>query len=385
MASVHRQSAPARWSPLAAALFTVVLTAAPAPALADDIRDQQWHLDSLQVSELHKITQGEGVTVAVIDTGVDATHPDLAGSVLPGKEFPDKGGDGHTDKDGHGTGMASLIAGHGHGTGGRDGVLGMAPKAKILPIRVPLGKDQKSQPDDAADAINWAVAQGAKVINLSIGQGSSHYLSEAVESALDQGVVIVNAAGNSVDVAEIYGIGLIPGVVVVSGTDVDGNPSTGSVTGAEVCLAAPMEKVMAAGAGKRGRYAAGTGTSDSAALVSGAAALVFSKYPGIDGNNVINRLISTADDRGPEGRDEQYGYGVIDPLAALTEDVPEVDANPLIDPPSQPSVPPTGRANSKAPAEEPGSSPGARAAFIAIALLVIAGGAYLLLRLANRD
>ncbi|MGH3712201.1 MAG: S8 family serine peptidase [Micromonosporaceae bacterium] len=363
-----------------------MLTAAPAPALADDIRDQQWHLDYLRVSELHKITQGEGVTVAVIDSGVDASHPDLAGNVLPGTEIPDKGGDGRTDTYGHGTGMASLVAGHGHGQGNRDGVLGIAPKAKILPVRVPVGTGEVTPPDETAKAIDWAVDKGAKVINLSYLDATSHHLTEAVESALDQGVVIVNSAGNvSQGDKEILGIGLVPGVVVVSGTDFRGNFSTNSVAGAEVCVAAPMEKVMAAGAGKFGTYDNGSGTSNSAALVSGAAALVFSKYPDIDGNNVINRLISTADDRGPEGRDEEYGYGVIDPLAALTSDVPEVDANPLIDPPSQPSVPPTGRANSKAPADEPGSSPGARAAFIAIALLVIAGGAYLLLRLANRD
>src|SRR5262245_55779127 len=98
---------------------------APAPANAGgSIRDTQWHLQYLKIAEAHRITECAGITVAVIDTGVDATHPDLKGSVLPGRDFATGKGDGRRDVRGHGTGMAGLIAAHGH-------VLGIAPEAKV--------------------------------------------------------------------------------------------------------------------------------------------------------------------------------------------------------------------------------------------------------------
>ena len=303
--------------------------AAPAPAHADSIRDQQWHLDYLDIAEAHKITRGEGVTVAVVDTGVDNQHPDLKGALLKGRTFAGGRSDGWRDATGHGTAMASLIAGRGHGPNDRDGVLGIAPAAKILPVRTSSGGP--GQHSAIEQGVEWAADHGADIINLSqIGADVSD-LREAVTYALDKGAVIIAGAGNTTSGHdEVQWPAAYPGVVAISGTDQEGEFSDYSVSGPEVVLAAPAEEVMAAGAGKRGRYGAGTGTSDSTAIVSGVAALIKSKYPDLDAANVINRLIATANDRGPDGRDPKYGFGIVDPVKALTADVPKVDANPLL-------------------------------------------------------
>src|SRR5262249_48452583 len=120
-----------------AVLTLLVTVVAPTSSVwADGIRDQQWHLGFLRVAEAHRYSQGAGVVVAVVDTGVDATHPDLTGSILPGADVrPGASGNGQTDTDGHGTAMAGLIVAHGHGPGNSAGVLGLAPQAKVLPVR----------------------------------------------------------------------------------------------------------------------------------------------------------------------------------------------------------------------------------------------------------
>src|SRR5262249_38709902 len=120
------------------AVLTVLVTVVVpvGPVWADGVRDQEWHLGFLRVAEAHRYSQGAGVIVAVVDTGVDATHPDLTGSILPGADVrPGASGNGQTDTDSHGTSMAGLIVAHGHGPGNSAGVLGIAPQAKVLPVR----------------------------------------------------------------------------------------------------------------------------------------------------------------------------------------------------------------------------------------------------------
>ncbi len=343
-------------------LMLAVVGLVPVPAYADEVRDAQWHLDFLRIDETHQITRGEGVTVAVIDSGVDGNHPDLAGAVLEGRNFVDGQARDRAweDLDGHGTAMASLIAGRGHGTNQADGVLGVAPAASILPVRFfDTGIQEEGNSRGLANGIEWAVDQGADVINLSVAMFSTREILEAVEYALEQDVVIVVAAGNTARGNFDVNFGA-PGVVVVSGVDRQGFFSPQSVSGPEVVLAAPMVEVMAATSGQRGEYEAATGTSNSAALVSGVAALVRSRFPDLDAANVINRLIRTADDRGAPGRDPEYGFGVVDPLAALTEDVPLVDSNPLVE--DNPSTSPSEttsnpQADSSPDTEEDGVDP----------------------------
>ena len=315
---------PAALTALAAAVL-YVLAAGP-PAYADDIRDRQWHLSYLQVADAHRHSTGTGVIVAVIDTGVDATHPDLAGSVLPGRDA-EHHRDGHTaDTDGHGTAMAGLIAGHGHGPGNTAGVLGIAPAAAILPVRVFVDPDRISwmfntaRPKDDSDyveAVGWAVAHGATVISMSTGAPSSAGVYDALAAAHQAGVVLVAAAGNK---PWDHGVELPashPDVIAVSGIDRTGRIWDGSVTGPEIRIAAPATDEVSTSAG--GVYRTGTGTSDATAIVSGTVALIRARYPQLTADQVTARLLGTASDAGPPGWDPQYGHGIVNPAKALTD------------------------------------------------------------------
>ncbi|MFF3853816.1 S8 family serine peptidase [Micromonospora sp. NPDC002575] len=314
------------------ALATVAggLLTAPAPArAADTVRGLQWHLDTLRIPEAHKLTRGAGVTVAVIDGGVYAAHPDLRGQVLRGtSRSSGVRADGQADPDrekGHGTAMAGIIAGRG---GGSMRLLGIAPEAKILPVA--LGEPREW---DIAGGIRWAADAGADVINLSVGTpGDDPQVTEAVQYALGKGAVLVAAAGNRASSQSVPTPANVPGVLAVGSTGKNGSRWSGSVTGPEVGLAAPGERIISTvppPVSPNG-YGVGDGTSNAAAIVSGVAALVRSRYPRLDAANVVNRLIRTARDRGAPGRDPEYGFGGVDVLAALTAAVPEVDGNPLL-------------------------------------------------------
>jgi type VII secretion-associated serine protease mycosin len=304
-------------------------SSAPGAAHADEIRDRQWHLGVLDVFEAHKITRGEGVTVAVIDSGVDHRHPDLKGVLLEGRNFSAGRRDGWQDPTGHGTGMAALIAGRGHGPGHRAGVLGMAPGAKILPVRVSSG-GPVSSPRALERGIEWAAEHGADILSISLTGVGYPGLEQAVRYAERQGVLVIASAGNTAGGdREVRWPARYPGVVAVSGTDPDGNFTAASVSGPEVVLSAPATEIVTARAGRTGGYSVGTGTSGATAIVAGVAALVKARYPDLDAANVINRLTTTSEDRGPAGRDARYGYGVVDPVAALTATVPLVTDDPL--------------------------------------------------------
>ncbi|MFI5844342.1 S8 family serine peptidase [Catenuloplanes sp. NPDC051500] len=309
------------------------LFVAPTAAYADTVaQGQKWYLDLLKISEAHKISTGKGVTVGVVDSGVDASHPDLAGQVLAGAGTSGLASDGLSDLDGHGTGIAAIIAGKG---GGANHVLGIAPGAKILPYAA-LDASGKAVGTGSVDGIRWAADKGVKVLNLSYGAAGEPTAAEveAINYALGKDVVVIAGAGNiSAGDTEVISPAKIRGVVGVTGIGTDGNFwAAGSVQGRGAVLSAPGQKVISAGAPSAGKtpYITTDGTSSSAAIVSGIAALVRAKYPDMDANNVINRLIKTADDKGAKGWDGQYGDGIVDPVAALTADVPTVDRNPLL-------------------------------------------------------
>ncbi|MEU2613573.1 type VII secretion-associated serine protease mycosin [Micromonospora sp. NPDC007271] len=306
------------------------------PAAAAPRRAEQWYLDELRIDQAHKLSTGRGVIVAVVDSGVDATHPDIRGRVLPGGRSYGAAGDGRADEEGHGTHMAGIIAAT---NASRDGVDGVAPGAKILPIKVMKGKG--SYRDGAcALGIRMAVDGGAKVINLSFGGpgSASAEMESAIKYALDRDVVVVAAAGNtakgSVDVDSPANV---PGVLAVTGTTRGRAFWGGSVQGPEAVIAAPGDGIY--NIGPDHGYGWGDGTSDATAVVSGVAALIRSRYPDLDAASVTNRIIRTAWDAGAPGRDPQYGFGLIDPVAALTRDVPRVSANPLLAPDAASSAP----------------------------------------------
>ncbi|MFE9954946.1 type VII secretion-associated serine protease mycosin [Micromonospora sp. NPDC005299] len=293
----------------------------------DPARDGQWQLAKLQAQTAWQTSTGRGVIVAVVDSGVDASHPDLAGQVLSGVDLVSGGVDG-PDPVGHGTTVAGLIAGR------RDddrGAVGLAPDAKILPVRV---LDQENRYDDAgtvANGVRWAVDHGARVINLSLGgSDTSEALAAAIDYAFARNVVVVACTGNLATSKgrEVWYPAREPGVLAVTGLDGNDNLWSGSITGHEAVLSAPATAINGA---RPGGYWLVQGTSFAAPLVAATAALVRARYPQMSAADVVNRIITTARDLGPTGRDDRFGYGMVDPVAALSSDVPSVPRNPLDD------------------------------------------------------
>jgi type VII secretion-associated serine protease mycosin len=300
------------------------------PAHADSVRDRQWHLQFMNVAAAHQISQGAGVVVAVTDTGVDPRSPELRDAVVPGlTNAAGQSGDGRNDTDGHGTSMAALIAGR--GKGGDNGALGIAPRSTILPVQVEFGGPM-SDPRYLGPGIDWAVEHGAKVISIASGSSEEPAIKAAVERALAADIVVVAAAGNTPDATKIAFPARLPGVLGVGGVDRQGNHATISVTGPEMVLTAPAVDIVSVGLD--GRYLTASGTSDAAAIVAGAVALVRARYPGLKGPEVVRRLTYTAQDKGAPGRDPEYGYGVIDLVKALTAEAPPPSAQPSPAPPA---------------------------------------------------
>ncbi|MER7891897.1 type VII secretion-associated serine protease mycosin [Micromonospora sp. NPDC094482] len=303
---------------------------APAePSRPDQVRDEQWQLDELQAETAWRTSTGRGVTVAVIDSGVDGSHPDLAGQVLPGTDLVSPTG-GPPDPVGHGTTVAGLIAGR---NDDKRGVAGLAPDAKILPVRV---LDAENRYDDAmivARGVRWAVDHGARVINLSLGgSGDSPALAAALDYAFARDVVVIACTGNlaTSTSTRVWYPAREPGVIAVAGLERSSdNLWSGSITGRATVLSAPATGLV--GARPPDGYWRVQGTSFAAPLVSATAALVRSRYPQMSAGEVVNRLLTTARDIGPTGRDDRFGFGLVDPVAALTSDVPSVTGNPLDD------------------------------------------------------
>ncbi|MFI0738508.1 type VII secretion-associated serine protease mycosin [Streptomyces sp. NPDC021100] len=323
------------------------MLAGAAPARADAIRVQEWALDALHLQEAWRTTRGAGVTVAVLDTGVDAGHPDLRGRVLPGKDlvgFGARRGDRTWAR--HGTAMAGIVAGRGHGDGDGDGVLGVAPEARILPVRVILeeGDPARAQARGArggalADGIRWAADHGADVINLSLGDDSATAHPDAGEDAavryaLAKGSVVVASAGNGGrDGDHASYPAAYPGVIAVTAVDRNGGRAAFSTRRWYATLSAPGVGVVIADPDRR--YYEGWGTSAAAAFVSGAAALVRSAHPGLGPDQVRRVLVESARDVPVGGRSDELGAGVVDPAAALDR-----AARPVPDPPGAGGVAP---------------------------------------------
>jgi subtilisin family serine protease len=270
-------------------------------SIVSQLANPPYWIGQLDLVHAWTSTKGSGVTVGLVDTGVNSDAQGLTNIVLAGAQFPNLGADIH-DYDGHGTKMAQIIS-------------GVAPEIRILPAKLSGGADQ------ASAAIRWVVDHGAKVVNLSLGSGLQHSTAfdDGLRYAQEHDVVIVAAAGNSMTDSGVTSPADRPGVVAVSAVDKDGNFSSGiSVQGTGVTLAAPGVDVLDA-----------SGTSESAAIVSGVVALVRSKFPELNAANVINRLIRTAVDHGSPGRDPQYGFGVVNPSMALTATLQRIVVNPL--------------------------------------------------------
>lgn len=313
-------------SVLVAACLALLPSAA---AHADGIRDQQWALTAMHTQEAWRTTKGAGITVAVLDTGVDDQHPDLVGNVAEGKDLVGFGaGRGDSAWARHGTAMAGIIAGHGHGAGNGDGVLGIAPEARILPVRVILedkdparAKARNTRGNALAEGIRWAADQGADVINLSLGDDSESAHPEpaedaAVRYALGKGSVVVASSGNGGEKGDhISYPAAYPGVIAATAVDEYGNRASFSTRRWYATVSAPGVDVVIAD--PNGKYYEGWGTSAAAAFVSGAVALIRAAHPDLTPAQIKRLLEETARDAPGGGRDDSRGFGFVDPAAAI--------------------------------------------------------------------
>ncbi|GAA0950385.1 S8 family serine peptidase [Nonomuraea longicatena] len=319
----------------AAAFAVLVLVPVPA-AHADDIRGSQREvIRTLGLAKAWQVTKGAGVTVAVLDSGVDPGHRDLAGAVVEGRDFTAGANPpGVAPSRLHGTYMASLIAGHGHGPGGRQGVIGVAPAARLLSVRVILEDEEpgfrefnteREFEDVVAKGIRYAVDRGADVINMSISKElATKRERAAIRYAISKGVVLVAAAGND-GASEPDANGFapysypaaFPGVVSVAATDRGLRRASFSNWNPSVMVAAPGVDILGAGPGDA--YWVGKGTSQAAALVSGVAALIKAKYPDMSPGLVAQALTSGARKNPPGGYDTGTGFGVVDAAASLAK------------------------------------------------------------------
>lgn len=351
---------------LAGGMATAALSAA-APAHADSWRDKEYWLAESGITKAWQVSKGAGVKVAVIDSGVDGRHPDLAGVLAGGADISGAGSangqQGIGAKPEHGTLVATMLAGRGHqppkatakpgakGTAkpsasatpsaapgaavGPDGIVGVAPEAELLSVSTWLGSANpggKSDQDQIPEAVRWAVDNGARVINISLGSTSPEWPQSwdaAFLYAEQKDVVIVAAAGNRVGGnVQVGAPATIPGVLTVAGLDRAGTASVdASSQGISIGVAAPAEDLV--GGTPAGGYAEWAGTSGATPIVAGVAALIRSKWPEMSASQVINRIVSTAKDAGVPGKDPLYGFGVLNAEAALKADVPESKVNPL--------------------------------------------------------
>ncbi len=320
---------------VAASLAATCIGVAAAPAFADTVRNQEWWLTSLHVTKAWLSSRGSGVTVAVLDTGVDTNQPDLAGSVTTGRDYTGSGRTAGGPFWGiHGTAVASLIAGHGHGPHHGDGVIGVAPTAKILSVRVTLeNKDPllanptvvAALPAAIARGINYAVRHGAQVIDLPLDPaaqaggtttGGSPAEKAAVEAALRKGVVLVAPSGdNGAGTDTINYPAAYPGVISVGAFSQAFVKAPFTNHRSYATLTAAGDGVIAANG--PAAYAKLKSTSGASAVVAGIAALIRSQFPTFTPAQVEQALTSGTVFRPKNGQKDGSGIGTADAAAAL--------------------------------------------------------------------
>ncbi|MFF7977134.1 S8 family serine peptidase [Streptomyces sp. NPDC007905] len=317
-----------RLSAVCSALGALVVTsAALAPgAAAVDVQSKEWYLDAMHAQEIWKISSGKGVKVAVIDSGVNPETSSLKGQVLV-DDVP-KSVAYHVTHDyaGHGTSMAEVIA----GTGAGGGIKGLAPGAKIIPIRIDLeglngadgltGEEERNAPSDAA-AIRAAADSDAKIINMSFGGPyPDDETKAAIKYAASKGKLVFAAIGNSGDKGngQEYPANY-PYTIGVSAIDKSGTVAKFSTHGDYVDFAAPGLHIPSWCDSKFNEYCDSQGTSPASAIASASAALVWSAHPDWTGNQVLRTLIDTAGRSWPKDKPSTYlGYGGLRPRLVLT-------------------------------------------------------------------
>ncbi|WP_030816837.1 type VII secretion-associated serine protease mycosin [Streptomyces sp. NRRL F-2799] len=339
-------------------LLLVGLSAAPAQAVPST---RQWHLDAMQASTMWKTSTGRGITVALIDSGVDSSLPDLKGQVLDGADYSNRRGDEHTDLDDHGTAMASIIAGVG-AIRPQTGASGLAPDAKILPIRMLAAGETAGSLDGGSQysqaltrAIRYAADSQAQIINMSLGLSDSPgrhdvetpELKAAVRYAHSKGKLLFAAVGNSAQRGNyVQYPAATPGVVGIGAADEHARAAEFSQQGPEVDMVAPGVNIVHS-CTEGAKICVSRGTSDASAIASASAALIWSAHPDWTNNQVLRVMLETlAKPQDGSKRNDIVGYGGIRPRLAFTK---SVDPGPADEYP----LPDLAAADAKSPSPKP--------------------------------
>lgn len=281
----------------------------------------QYVVKAMDLEALHKAATGKGVTVGVIDSGVDAGHPALVGALIGQYDALADAGGGQPAHE-HGTAMTGAIA-------ARTDLEAIAPDAQVLAARAFAGKSQASGQGtsyDVVESLDWAVAKGARVVNMSFAGPKDALLSRSIARATANGVICVAAAGNDGPGAPAAYPGADPNVIAVTATDDLGRLYGKANRGGYVAVAAPGVDILVAAPG--GTYTLTTGTSVAAAHVSGVVAMMLEKNPRLRTGDVRKLLATTATEAGAPGVDPEFGAGIINAAKAIdAAQVAKVAAN----------------------------------------------------------
>lgn len=336
-------------------------TAMDGDAPNDPLYNEQWALVKLRATEAWKIGSGSQVTIAVIDSGIDMDHPELAGRIVEGYDFVNDQVEAEDDF-GHGTQVAGVAAA---ATNNEIGIAGLAWEAQVMPVKV-LDNQGRGVSSDLTCAIFWAAQKGADVANISIiSFGPSFGMQRAINYANDQGMLVFAAAGNFFeDGNPITFPAAYNGVVAVGATDREDGHAWFSTAGSFVDIAAPGVSIFSPFPPTHEEYRSVYGTSLAAPHGSGLAALVLSVAPGLSSAQVVTIIEESAVDFGEPGRDDMYGHGRIDAAAAMrltlaslpsrqflpAVDSPAPTATPSASPPATPATLPTATPAASPPA-----------------------------------
>jgi subtilisin family serine protease len=278
------------------------------PATGTPAGPVQYTIGKLRLPQAHGLAKGEGVVIAVIDSGIDEAHPELAGVIAGAFDALDKPENPHT----HGTAIAGAIA-------AQTRLVGVAPRSRILAVRAfgASSDGAESTTFKILKGLSWSVEQGARVINMSFaGPPPDMVMRSALAAAHGKGIVLIAAAGNAGPKSGPLFPAADPHVIAVTATDADDKLFPASNRGRHIAVAAPGVDIFLPKPG--GSYDFTSGTSFAAAHVSGVAALILERKPDLSPEDVRKILLATAKDLGPKGRDDQFGAGLIDALQAIT-------------------------------------------------------------------
>lgn len=267
----------------------------------------QYALAKLHLPEAHLLVRGSDVAIAVIDSGIDVTHPEFAGAIIATYDALNSKEGAHS----HGTGVAGTIVAHSR-------LVGSAPAARILAIRA-----FAANPSNGAEstsfvvmkALNYAVQQNAQIINMSFAGPADPLVQQALAASSARGIVLVAAAGNAGPNSPPLYPAADSHVIAVTATDSGDHLFASANRGAHVAIAAPGVDILMPA--PEDKYQVNSGTSFAAAYISGLAALLIDRNPGITPDGIRAALAATAHDLGPRGRDDQFGAGLADALAAV--------------------------------------------------------------------